>query len=315
MKKIILLLAICTGTTQVYAQRCLDINILSLMGHLEAPGDAASCYNECATTTNDHGQKVISNYGTRDIQLDGLIKHNAQEFTNASVSGIGSMSGPNAAQVQDYKAMAAKMKDMTPDQQKAYAMQIAQHMHSANNSTSNMENPAGAKIVGGNQTNIFQLKQLADEFAAKFRAISDKEKTERDAVKLPDYSKCPGVDKEGLPACDCVNGLDGKYWQQIITIENKYNSQKTALLQSYLPRYKTLIGIIEDNISKLHYGDDLKTANYKKMLFSQQSATFAAAFDVTASAINDIRRSGADAYLNKVNCDAGVYNLSCDRQK
>jgi len=314
MKKLILSLVICIGAIQVNAQRCLDVNILSLMGHLQAPGDAASCYNESATTTNDHGQKVISNYGIRDTQLDELIKHKMQEFTNASVSGLGSASGPNASQVQDYKAMAAKMQEMTPEERKAYAMQMAQQMQ-GNRSTVQMENPTGARIVGSNQTLIMQLKQLGDEFAGKVRTIKNQEKADRDAVKTPDYSKCPAADKEGLPSCGCVNGMDGKYWQQIVFIENKYNSQKTALLESYLPRYKTLIGTIEDNIAKLHYGDDLKTANYKKMLFSQQSSTFAAAFDIPAAVINDIRRTGADAYVNKVNSDAGVYNLSCDHQK
>jgi hypothetical protein len=314
MKKLFLLLMICACAAQVNAQRCLDINILSLTGHLQAPGDAASCYNECATTTNDHGQKVISNYGTRDTQLDAMIKQKMQEFTNASVSGMGSTSAPSASQVQDYKAMAAKMKEMTPEQQKAYAMQIAQQMQSSR-STGQMENPAAARIVGTNQTNVMQLKQLGDEFAAKVRAIREKEKAERDAVKTPDYSKCPGADKEGLPSCGCVNGLDSKYWQQIVAIENKYNSQKTALLQSYMPRYKTLIGTIEDNIAKVHNGDDLKTANYKRMLASQQSSTFAAAFDIPAAVINDIRRTGADAYVNKANSDAGVYNLSCAHQK
>ena len=47
------------------------------------------------------------------------------------------------------------------------------------------------------------------------------------------------------------------------------------------------------------------------MLFSAQSGAFGNAFDITASVINDIRRSGADAYVNKTNCDAGVYKLSC----
>lgn len=297
------------------AQRCLDINILALMSNLQAPGDAASCFKECKTQLNDHGQKVIVNYGVRDTQLDEVIKHNAQDFTNASVSGISSANLPSSAQVQDYKALAAKMKSMTPDQQKAYAMQMAKQMQNSNHSTAVMENPATGELVGKTQTLVIQLRQLDDELAAKVRAVRDKEKAERDAVKQPDYSKCPGVDKIGLPACACVNGLDGKYWQQIVAIENKYNSQKTALLQSYLPRYKSLVGTIEDNISKLHHGDDVKTNTYKKMLFSAQSGAFGNAFDITASVINDIRRSGADAYVNKTNCDAGVYNLSCSHQK
>lgn len=314
MRKTFLVLLFVAGALSVHAQRCLDINILSLMSNLQAPGDAASCFGECKTGQNEHSQKVILNYGVRDAQLDEVIKHNAQDFTNASVSGISSANLTGSAQVQDYKAMAEKMKSMTPEQQKAFVMQMAQKMQNANHATTEMENPATAKLVASTQAIVIQLKQLGDEFAAKIRAIRDKEKAERDAVKQPDYSKCPGVDKEGLPACACVNGADGKYWQQIITIENKYNSQKNALLQSYLPHYKSLVGNIEDNISKLHHGDDVKTNTYKKMLFSAQSGAFGNAFDIPASVINDIRRSGADAYVNKTNCDAGVYNLSCEHQ-
>jgi hypothetical protein len=284
------------------------------MSNLQAPGDAASCFKECKTRLNDYGQKVIVNYGVRDAQLDEIVKRNSQDFTNALISGMGSASLPNASQVQDYKAMAAKMKSMTPEQQKAYAMQMAQQMRNSNHapSAASMENPQTAKMVSkAFTTATVQLKQLDDEFGAKARQMNSEEKAERDAVKPPDYTKCPAVDKIGLPACSCVNELDGKYWLQIITIENKYNSQKAALLQSYLPRYKSLVGNVEDIISKLHYGDDVKTPNYKKMLFGAQSGAFGNAFAIPTAVINDIRKTSADTYVNKVNCDAVVYNLSC----
>ena len=87
-------------------------------------------------------------------------------------------------QVQDYKALADKMKSMTPEQQKAYAMQMAQQMQSANHTTKPpAENPEAAKLVASNQTIVYQLRQLSDEFGAKVRAIKEKEAAERDAVK------------------------------------------------------------------------------------------------------------------------------------
>jgi hypothetical protein len=106
--------------------------------------------------------------------------------------------------------------------------------------------------------------------------------------------------------------LDGVYWKQIIAIVDNYNSQKAALLQSYLPRIKGLIGQIEYNIAKLHSGEDVKTATYKRMLVSSQSTAFSIGFVVLGGTIEDIRKSGSDVYVNKVNCDDLVYNLSCD---
>jgi hypothetical protein len=316
MKRAILILFFATTAVPLYAQRCLDINILALMAHLEPPGNAAACYQACEKTKNDEGQVAISNYGAQDAQLDEIIKRNSQDFNTGSITSASTNipNMPSTAQVNDYKALAAKMQNMTPEQRKAYATQMAQQMQSNNHSASVSESPATAKLVGQTFTTATAtFRQLADELAAKMRQLKSEESTEIAAVKAPNTAQCPSVEKTGLPACSCVNGIEGKYWQQIVNIENRYNEQKTALLQSYLPRYKALVSAIESNISKLHYGDDVRTANYKRILFNAQSSAFASAFDVPIALIKDIRKTGADAYVNKVNCDAGVYRLDCQK--
>ncbi|MEO6883965.1 MAG: hypothetical protein ABI199_08065 [Bacteroidia bacterium] len=68
---------------------------------------------------------------------------------------------------------------------------------------------------------------------------------------------------------------------------------------------------VDDNIVTLKYGDDLKTAQFKKQLLSAQSSTFGNAFVETMVCIKEIRKGGSDAYVNKVNCDNLVYDLSC----
>jgi len=318
MKKIAIILFACTFATSLRAQKCLDINILAQMAHLEAPGTAASCFGACSTRKNEEHQTVIVDYGTQDVQLDEMVKRVGQDFTNASVAGvsvIGQM--PASGQIDDARALAAKMQSMSQDERRAYAMQMAQNMQANRQvSAANSEDPQNARLVMATVDLVTrQLKLLDDEFAAKARGLREEERKERDAVKLPDYNSCPGVDKTGLPSCGCLNGVGGAYWTKIVAVEDNYNNQKTALLQSYLPRIKALVGHVEDNISKLQYGNALRTAFYKKELLSAQSSTFGFAFDISGSLIHDIRRSGADAYVNKYNADNLVLNLGCTRQK
>ena len=319
MKKLILVMLCSALTSLTHAQKCLDINIGSLLGQLQVPGSAASSFGNCVTTKNDHGQTVISNYGAAYSQLDTMVQTNAQAFAMATVNSAGNPAMPSAGTIQSYKDMAAKMQSMTDDQKKAYAMQMAQQMQKQYMTTppaAMVENPATAKMVMLTRAIVTdQLVPLDNEMAGKFRDLAAQEKAERDAIKTPVYNGCAQVDQVGSYGCSCVNGLDGAYWQQIVAIEDNYNGQKAALLQSYLPRIKALVGNIEDNIAKLHGGDDVKTATFKQMLFSAQSSAFGAAFDISGSIVKDMQKTGSDAYVNKLNCDNKVYNLSCVQGK
>ncbi|HVS92180.1 MAG TPA: hypothetical protein VHE59_09125 [Mucilaginibacter sp.] len=314
MRKIILFTFCCAITTGAFAQKCLDINIVSLMGQLQSPGSAATAYGNCQTSKNADEQTVIVNYGTAYTNLDNMLKTNLQAFNGAALAGMGA-TGPDPSQVQNAQAIAVKMQSMTPDQQKAYAMQMAQNMqHSYSRSPAMAENPQIAKIVGQTQElAATQLVPLDNEFAAKYRELIEKEASEKGQVAQPNYGSCPGVDKIGLPSCGCINSLAGSYWQKIVVIDDRYTGQKNALLQSYLPRIKALVGQIEDNIAKLHRGDDVNTQTFKRMLFSSQSTAFSAAFDTAAAIVEDVQKTGSDDYVNKVNCDNQVYLLGCAR--
>jgi hypothetical protein len=310
MKKIIILTCCCAVTQSLFAQKCLDINILSLMGQLQVPGAAATAYGSCRTTKNDEKQFVITGYGSQYDLIEKTSKENLKAFTMAAMPSMNT-AGMNA-QAQDAQAIAAKMQSMTEDERKAYAMKLASQMQSARMQNVMSENPAIARLVAATQ-NIAttQLVPLQTEFKAKYLDLKIKQDQAIAAVVKPKYNSCPAVDKVGLPACGCVNALDAAYWKQVIAIVDNYNSQKTALLQTYLPRIKGMIGQIEDNIAKLHRGDDVKNANYKKLLLSSQSTAFAVGYSVLGGTIEDNQKSGPDAYVNKVNCDNLVYNLSC----
>lgn len=311
MKKIIVLLCCCAITQSLFAQKCLDINILSLMGQFQPPGDAATAFGSCQTSKNDHGQLVIDSYGTQYDQIDKISKDNAAAFNMAAVSGGTGM--PGMASVQDAQALAAKMQSMSDDERKAYAMQMASQMQSSYAKNAMSESPAIARqVMTTFNLATTRLTPLQTEFMGKYRDLISQEDHEKAAVAIPKYNSCGPVDKEGLPGCSCVNALDGAYWKQIVAIVDRYDQQKVSLMQSYLPRIKGYIGQIEDNIAKLHYGDDVKTANYKRMLLSSQSSAFSNGFTVLGGTIQDVQKSGSDAYVNKANCDADVYNLSCD---
>jgi hypothetical protein len=318
MKKIITMLLFCICAISLHAQKCLDINIQSQMGHLEVPGGSASCFGACTTQKNDEHQTVIVTYGTQYTQLDELVTRTGQDFTNATMTGGGMAGqGMSSGQVQDAKALAAKLQAMSEDERKAYVTQMVQNMQANRQvSAANTESPAVAKMVIQTRDIVTrQLKAVDDELAAKFRELLNEEKQQRDAVKRPSDNQCPPVDKVGMPSCACVNGLAGKYWEKILAIQDNINERKAALLQSYIPRMKALIGQVEDNISKLQFGAAVKTTLYKKLLFSAQSGAFGFAFDVTGSIVKDIRKTGSDTFVNKYNSDKLVYDLSCSHQK
>ncbi|HVA98655.1 MAG TPA: hypothetical protein VNG53_07140 [Bacteroidia bacterium] len=315
MKKTIIILLICTLYISVKGQNCLDLNITPLMTNLQVPGDAAQNFAECTVAKNEHQQTVIENYGTDVTQLDTIVNQKTRDFNNAAIANLGDVNSqiPSQQSVQSAQQLAAQLQKMTPDQQKQWAMQQATKQNYSAASTI-QDDPTTTKLVlETTDMASRQLKLLNDEFAAKFRQITFAKTDEINAVKQPDMSNCPTIDKVGTPSCACVDGREGTYWEQIVTIQNKYNQQLIALMQTYIPKLKTLESSVDDNIAKLKYGDIIKTASLKKQLFSAQTSAFANAFLVTVVCIKEIRKSGSDAYVNKVNCDNLVYDLACGK--
>ena len=309
MKKPVLFFSTALMMYAGHAQKCMQLNIVALMGRLEAPGGSASSFNKCNVTKNDEKQTVIVDYGTDLNQLDTMLAHTSNDFNRASLAGI-STNIPSQNDIDNSKQLAEKLKNMTPEQQKQWAMQVAREKQKG----------AGAHIQDDAQTTklvfqvqdmaVNQLKKLNDEFAAKLRDINSALANDVSKVKMGSKAGCP-QDKTGLPSCGCANEIAGKYWAEIVKITDRYNDQRTALLQSYIPRIKSLVATVDDDIVKLKYGDAVQSPDLKRTLFSSQAASFSGAFDITTSCIKLARKDGSNAYLNKFNSDHGVYDLSC----
>jgi hypothetical protein len=204
---------------------------------------------------------------------------------------------------------------MTPEQQKQWAMQMAQQNHQQYANGRGMQDDAETSklVFQTNDMSVNQLSALNREFAAKLRDVMNESSKEISAIKSPDKTTCAPTKPVGLPTCACANGLESKYWEKIISIKDKYNNQRVALLQSYLPRIKAITTTVDYNIGKLKFGDAVKSPQLKKMLFSAQSSAFGNAFDIALACIEDIRKDGSNAYVHKANADNLVEDISCSK--
>lgn len=316
MKKYLLaLLTVSILHNHVHAQKCLNISIAKMMGTLSMTPGAAYSFKKCVTNKNDHSQSNIVNYGADLQELDTLVARTTRNFNNAYAAEASGASRqmPSQQDVNAAKGLAEDLKSMTPDQQKAFAMQMAQQRQKNAGASSMQDDPMLANLVmKTNDMAVNQMKALDDEFSAKLKAIDDAMLNEINAIQKDDKNKCP-QDITGLPNCACANKIEGKYWQQAIVVTDKYNHQKATLFLGYLEKIKSMAATIDASIVKCKNGDALRSPNFKQMLFSAQSAAFGNAFLVTAMCVKDVRKSGADAFNNKANCDAGTYDVSCSK--
>jgi hypothetical protein len=74
---------------------------------------------------------------------------------------------------------------------------------------------------------------------------------------------------------------------------------------------EAIAATVDHTVSTYKNGDVLLSPQLKGMLFSAQSSAFGNAFLVTAYCMKEARKESADAYVNKLNSDANVYDISC----
>jgi hypothetical protein len=286
------------------------------MESLSMPENAAASFKKCVTNRNERSQTVITHYG-KDLQdIDSLIVQTTRGFNNALLStvSLSSVQQPSQQDIGAAKDLAEQVKNMTPEQQKEFAMQMAQQQQKNRAAQPVQDNAAVSKLVYETyDLAINKMRAVNDEFSTKLMTINETMSGEIKSLKKEDKTKCPS-DITGLPNCDCTNKIEGRYWQQVIAVNDKYDHQKTALFQDYLARIKAITLTVDNNVSTCKNGDALKSPQLKKMLFSAQSSAFSNAFLVTTICMNDARKKGADADLNKLNCDANVYDISCSKR-
>lgn len=315
MKKLFLFLISLFWLLKLSAQKCLDISISTMMDKIETPVDAEASFKKCSTKKNDHNQVVIVNYGQDQIQLDTIDSRTGRNFSVASISTspYANMQAPSQSQVDASKALAEQLKSMTPDQQKEWVKQMMAQNSSAGVKPIQDDGPTTQQVMHARDVAINQMRALNDEFSGKLHDIDDKCSSEIKTVLMGDKSKCP-MDLEGMPSCDCANKIEAVRWKLIVDIQNKYDAQKTATYQIYFPKLKVMAGEVDNTVIKYKGGDDIKSPSLKGFLFSAQSSAFANSILVTTYCAEKIRKEGATAYVNKLNSENGVYDISCSHK-
>src|ERR1700733_3344948 len=128
MKKLLFLSVLLAGFLIPKAQQCLDMNISQKMELLSMPENPAASFKKCVTNKNEKNQTVITDYG-KDLQdIDSLIARTIRGFNNAMLSTVSltSVQQPSQQDASAAKDLAEQVKNMTPEQQKEFAMQMAQ---------------------------------------------------------------------------------------------------------------------------------------------------------------------------------------------
>lgn len=303
MKKAAILIAACLAGNTLLAQKCLQLNVASQAERVQQSSPGVTSFAACTTRKNDHGQTEIVDYGSAEKSLNDYVQNTNMQFQQALMGGGSNM-----------QAMAAQMQGMSDAEKQAYAQQMVAQMR-ANAMQPNMnvpDNPQNAQLAMQAYTiATTQMTPLVNELAAKGRDLQAKEKSEVDAIRQPDISKCPSADKVGSPSCDCANSKWKDYWQQVMSIHDSYAAQKSQVETDYLGKLKTLAAQIDNIVMKLKYGDALNNPQYKRMLASAQSSAFGSLLAVPESLVEDGRHSGAQTYANFQNANNNLYYLGC----
>jgi hypothetical protein len=317
MKKLFLFLMLGLNGTILTAQHCLDIRTAAVADLVRVPDSAASAFRDCHTQQNNDGVAAIVNYGDHYADLDSFMTQKARTFSLETYANLQSPQMPSAAEVEDAKQLAATVNSMTEDQQKAFAMQMAQQqMNNSKHPAAAQEDPATIKLIMETASlSGQQLYGVAGEYRTKASALQAAAQQEEESLKEEevDWRKCPELDRDGSRSCACMNGCYLQFWKKKVAIQDKYNRQMISLSAQYAPKIKALCAQIDDNIKKLRYGDAIKTPGLKQKLLSTQAQAFSLACEVLASPDQYIRKSSSDIYVNQYNCQRNVYVLNCTR--
>jgi len=316
MKRIFFLLVIWSVGPAMHAQRCLEIRTSALSDLVKIPASAKSSFNDChRRKADDHGTIEIADYGDNYNALDSFMSQKEKEF-NLEASNSMEIPQASSTQINNAKDLAAKMSAMSEEQKKAYAMEMAQQQTNNKNHTNTIqEDPGTIKLIMETaDLSGRQLQSIVNEYTDKLKALQKAANEELAKIKEVDKSKCGPVEKTGLPYCACSNKLYEAYWKQKVTMIDKYNEKKIDLYTGYLPKVKAVCVQVDENIIALKRGAAIRTHDYKQKLLSIQAQAFSLANLVIASCEEDVRKTGADLYVNQDNSSRNVYDNSCANQ-
>lgn len=312
MKKIVsTLFSAVISLANIHAQRCFDMHTAVVTEFNAIPNTAMESFKSCATKAGDRsGTKDIVDYGVNYKKIDDYIKQKEAEFTNATYKSLAAPQAPSSSQIEDAKQLAETLNSMTDEQKKAFAMKMAQQqMQHRDNEPSIQDDGATTALIGKTLQLSLDANALMKAFTDRLNAISDSADRALQDLKKTDCS-CSPLDNTGSISCACANRQRQPYLKQRVDCMDKYNQQKINVYKEYLPKVKAICTQIDSNIAGLKMGDAVKTPGLKKQLFSAQGGAFAAASQLALSEEN-IRKTGADVYVEYYNSLNGVYEGNC----
>lgn len=279
------------GIGTVQAQKAFQIQVTSLLTKIPLPPNCSAAYGSCKKETGADGRVSVTGIGGSIADLEDQMNQLAKDRANNMMAANAAM--PSADQVAKMQQQAQQMQGMTPEQA----------MQNAKNNAANQSNPSDmatiGKKIGQGQNAMIELHKILDEFNEKARAIFAAEKDSVDKVKS---GHCPDVRQGSYvgPTCACTQGITATYYQQRVAKRDGAAASMSTLIQTYMPRIKAQVSIVDDIVSSLKYGDAISNPAYKQLLVSLQQQAMGAVAPV-AAAVSNITTDGGGEYANLQN--------------
>ncbi|HEY4784783.1 MAG TPA: hypothetical protein VIH57_01985 [Bacteroidales bacterium] len=286
-------------TTALQAQKALPIEVNGLLAKVPMPQNSKANFHMCTVVTdNSNGMVSVKDAGAAVNDLEATMQKDMTDLANASMSGgsynsysTSTPSAPSAEQIAQMQQQAQQMKGMTPEQ----AQQMAQQMqHTQSQGASHAANPALMQELGKAQEAMGQVHMMFNELSTKASQLGGEYQQKIDQVKqtgnCPEF-KVPHADL-ALPHCDCVKNRALDYYQRRVVIEDEYLQKVNELLESYIPKIRAQIAIVDKAEQDLNYGDAVTIPAFKTQVVGVQQQAIAAIIPLLGISSNAIKDSG-----------------------
>jgi len=294
---------------ELIAQKALPTQVNSLVSKIPFPENCVTSYHNCTIEMDQsNGEVSIKDAGETINSIQSELEKDMKDLTNGAMSNTTSPTlpaVPSADQIEQMKQQAMQMHNMTPEQ----AMKM-----SSNRTIQPMDSPEKMKELGNGQNAMMQINLLINELSTKVSSLGGEYKMKLD--KVQESPPCPdvkvGAGDAAVPTCACEKERNLEYYNKRVAVRNDYLKQLTMLLQSYVPKIKAQIAIIDDAESDIKYGDGISNPTFKNQAVLLQQQAFGSVPPLIGIVSNALKDSGVE-YANIVNTNNGTL-IGCSKQ-
>lgn len=292
------------------AQKALPVQAVNYVNRIPALQNSAASFKMCTTDSSNNGIVSVKDAGSTINGIQDDLNNYIKEISGTSTANsYSTTSPPSQEQINQMMQNAMQMKNMSPDQIRQMSQNNQQHSSAppSANSVSLM------KEVGTGQNAASQLSILTNELSTKSINIISEYKQKMKAVgdvknNCVEY-KVQGADL-ALPKCDCIKQAYLDYYQKRVTVEDEYLQKLNALIQSYLPKIKEQIAIVDKVESDTDYGDAITVPALKNQLSGIQRQAIGSITPILGMVSQRLVES-ANEYANVVNVNNGHLSTPC----